>query len=280
MKKLYKIIILFVLFLIILGAYFHTTHLPLPKKIRNYQDIMKKISSQNESLRVKAYVQNDPLSFTFASPQEYYTLNWWGLLEYLHAKLNYTKEEIMHHEDPIAILDYGKGRSAEFSIAYIALSLAFDYEVRMIMCLTDHLWVELKRLNEWMHIDPTEKIVDDPYMYERDQDKDFNGKDDKVYAIEPEQVTDVTESYRYLPNLFIKTIEYFNISVEFRLIREDPVFYLGFTQFEMFLALAIENNLTVIFLHEEEKKFIFWYWYSVNSTERSFQCRYSIEREE
>jgi hypothetical protein len=46
----------------------------------------------------------------------------------------------------------------------------------------------------WVHVDPTERRIDDPYMYERDWKKNLT----LVYAFEDGKVEDVTINYKLL----------------------------------------------------------------------------------
>jgi hypothetical protein len=43
-----------------------------------------------------------------------------------------------------------------------------------------------------MHVDPSEKRIDDPKMYERDWKKNLT----KIYAFENGEAEDVTENYK------------------------------------------------------------------------------------
>lgn len=184
------------------GLAWHLTHLPPPADILHYQGIMQKITSDEEKQRLREYVENDTVRPAYATYET--------VLSYLHAKVNfpktYSEDEYLtifrmnnaNHEDAIEILEFGLGRCGEFSITYTALLLAYGYEARMVMCLSDHVWVEVKTNDGWMHIDPTEWRIDDPFMYERDWGKSFGF--DVVYAIEPNKITDVTSQYKYVEN--------------------------------------------------------------------------------
>jgi len=116
------------------------------------------------------------------------------LLDWLHKSLEWSKGDIIRHNDPMEILKYGKGRCGEFSILYTALCLAHGYRPRIVLDMTDHVWTEVWNPTQkrWMHIDPSERRVDDPRMYERDWGKDLT----KVYAFENGSSKDVTENYK------------------------------------------------------------------------------------
>jgi hypothetical protein len=116
------------------------------------------------------------------------------LLDWLHVKLQWSKGPITRHTDPLAILRYGKGRCGEYSILYTALCLAHGYRARIVLDMTDHVWTEVydEAQNKWIHIDPSEKRIDDPKMYERDWKKKLT----KIYAFENGEAEDVTENYK------------------------------------------------------------------------------------
>jgi transglutaminase-like putative cysteine protease len=117
------------------------------------------------------------------------------LLDWLHKGLQWSKGDIIRHEDPIEILKYRKGRCGEFSILYTALCLAHGYRARIVLDMTDHVWSEVWNPGQkrWVHVDPSERRIDDPGMYERDWKKDLT----KVYAFENGSSKDVTENYKF-----------------------------------------------------------------------------------
>ena len=115
------------------------------------------------------------------------------LLDWMHARLEFTHEDITRHNDPLEILAYGKGRCGEFSILFTALCLAHDYKARIVLDLSDHVWSEVwdDEQKRWVHVDPSEKRIDDPEMYERDWKKNLK----EVYAFENGNIENVTENY-------------------------------------------------------------------------------------
>jgi len=116
------------------------------------------------------------------------------LLEWLHKTVEWSKGDIVRHNDPLEIIAYGKGRCGEFSILFTALCLAHNYRARLILDMSDHVWTEVWNDKEkrWIHIDPSEKRIDDPLMYERDWKKDLK----EIYAFENGNVENVTERYK------------------------------------------------------------------------------------
>lgn len=117
------------------------------------------------------------------------------LLDWLHSVLKWSNENIKRHSDPINIIAYGKGKCGEFSILFTAVCLAKGYRARIILDMSDHVWTEVwdKNKKNWIHVDPSEKKIDDPYMYERDWKKNLQ----EIYAFEGGKIENVTERYKY-----------------------------------------------------------------------------------
>lgn len=116
------------------------------------------------------------------------------LLGWIHSMLEFDKGNIVRHNDPLEIIEYGRGKCREFSMLFNAICLANGYRAGLILDLSDHAWVEVwnKKLNRWIHVDPSEKKIDDPEMYERDWKKNLQ----EVYAFEKGRREDVTENYK------------------------------------------------------------------------------------
>jgi hypothetical protein len=116
------------------------------------------------------------------------------LLEWLHRKIEFDKSISVRHNDPFEIIQYGRGMCREFSVLYNAICLANGYRARLVLDMSDHVWVEVweKKSRRWLHVDPSEKRIDDPKMYERDWKKDLK----EVYAFENGKLEDVAKNYK------------------------------------------------------------------------------------
>jgi len=116
------------------------------------------------------------------------------LLEWVHARVKFNKGDITRHNDPLEIIEYGQGKCREFSVLFTAVCLANGYRARLILDLSDHAWTEVwnVELNKWIHVDPSEKRINDPEMYERDWKKYLK----EVYAFEKGKLEDVTKNYK------------------------------------------------------------------------------------
>jgi len=123
-----------------------------------------------------------------------YTLE--ELLGWMHERVRFDKGDIERHNDPKEILAYGRGRCGEFSILFTSLCLAHGYRARLILDMSDHVWTEVwcGRDKGWIHVDPSEKRIDDPWMYERDWKKNLT----EIYAFENGKMENVTEKYKMM----------------------------------------------------------------------------------
>jgi len=154
------------------------------KAFEKYRELSKKLASQE--------LHSELMSFF----ERRYTLA--ELLEWLHTKVKWAKEDIVRHNNPLEIIDFGKGRCGEFSILFTALCLAHGYRARLILDMSDHVWTEVWDDNQerWIHVDPSEKRIDDPLMYERDWKKTLT----EIYAFENGNVENVTKKYKLSPD--------------------------------------------------------------------------------
>lgn len=116
------------------------------------------------------------------------------LLVWMHDRVKFDKGNIERHNSPLEILAYGKGRCGEFSILFTSLCLAHGYRTRLILDMSDHVWIEVwdQTQKRWVHVDPSEKRIDDPFMYERDWKKNLK----EIYAFENGVMENVTKNYK------------------------------------------------------------------------------------
>lgn len=131
-------------------------------------------------------------------------LDWKQLLGWEHQHFEYTKGELPkpRAEMPIDIILQAKGRCGEFALLYNGLLLANNYESRIVIDCSelkekskkaagDHVWNEILIDGAWMHVDPTERRVNQPLMYVIEWEKEVN----LVYAIAEKEILDVTNNY-------------------------------------------------------------------------------------
>jgi len=152
------------------------------ESVKKYQDLSKMLSEPSLLSELRSLFER---RYTLAE-----------LLDWVHQRLEFDKGEIVRHNDPQEILAYGKGRCGEFSILFTSLCLAHKYRARLILDMSDHIWTEVwdDKTKEWVHVDPSEKRINDPLMYERDWKKNLNA----IYAFENGNMENVTKRYKML----------------------------------------------------------------------------------
>ncbi|MFZ7138015.1 MAG: transglutaminase-like domain-containing protein [archaeon] len=127
--------------------------------------------------------------------------NFTELFDWEHSYLEWVPigQSFERNRDPERILASGKGRCGEFSILYLAACYSLGYEARFLVSvnpyiyLEHHNWVEVKVDGQWIPVDPTDKVWNDPHRY-----KDWwgeIGKDVLIFAFEDGRVEDVTDNY-------------------------------------------------------------------------------------
>lgn len=97
------------------------------------------------------------------------------------------------YNDPIKVVETRQGRCGEWANCFTLYCRAFDYDSRLILDFTDHVWTECfsHHLGRWMHLDPCEAIYDNPLLYE----KGWNKKLSYVIAFGKDGAHDVTKRY-------------------------------------------------------------------------------------
>jgi len=122
------------------------------------------------------------------------------------SRLTFAQDPTGWHEDPIEILNSGKGICVQFSIVYVSSCLALGYPSRLVVA-TDtaswnsiHVWAEDYYDGSWIHVDPSDKIWNNPSKYQSwDWGKGI-GSDVKIYAFEDGRFEEVTSTYSPHPN--------------------------------------------------------------------------------
>jgi len=142
-------------------------------------------------------------------------LNWSQLLDWEHRHLMYWGGELtVRPEMPIEILTtnilftdgsfIALGRCGEFALLYNGLLLANGYQSRIVVDCSiktddrlagDHVFNQVWINGSWLHVDPTERIINDPAMY-ADPNR-WNKNVNLVYAIEGNKIIDVTKDFQY-----------------------------------------------------------------------------------
>jgi hypothetical protein len=109
-------------------------------------------------------------------------------------------------EDPMDILNRGTGICAQWSIVYVSAYLSLGYQSRLVVA-TDtaswafiHVWAEDYFNGTWVHVDPSDRIWNNPSRYLGwDWGKGI-GTSVKIYAFEDGKVEEVTSNYSSHPS--------------------------------------------------------------------------------
>jgi hypothetical protein len=104
-------------------------------------------------------------------------------------------------EDPMQILGSGKGVCYQWSIVYVSACLSLGYQSRLVAS-TDtanwqaiHMWAEVYYNGAWVHVDPSDKVWNNPTKYSGWDWGKFIGSSVKVYAFEDGGFEEVTSNY-------------------------------------------------------------------------------------
>jgi hypothetical protein len=169
-----------------------------PKVVNTYRQRYDKMADPEYMQGLKQYARailNDPIE----------GLDWRELLIWEHRHFKYTREKLPNPraELPIDIIRQAQGRCGEFALLYNGLLLTNAYECRIIIdssilrdksktTAVDHVWNEVLVDDVWVHVDPTEKRINQPLMYAQEWNKDIN----LVHAITKKKILNVTETFK------------------------------------------------------------------------------------
>ncbi len=124
------------------------------------------------------------------------------LFAWEQSKLTFQQDQSGWHEDPIEILDSGKGICVQYSVVYVSACLARGYQSRLVVAVDTgswsfiHTWAEDYYNGSWVHTDPSDSIWNYPTKY---QSWDWGagiGSTVRIYAFMDGSYEDVTSVYR------------------------------------------------------------------------------------
>lgn len=193
MKRLSLLVSIAVVAVVVIIILFAPPYIERISFENHFLEIMKQVNSTKTKIEVRSCFDSN-LSFT-------------ELYDWVHEQLRFvpTNESFERHTDPSEILESGEGRCEEFSILYVAACLAHDYQSRLVTSINIsnpislkglHVWAEVELNTAWVHVDPSQRGWNEPYMYENwEWGKDI-GSTVKIYAFEEGKCEDVTLNYK------------------------------------------------------------------------------------
>jgi hypothetical protein len=123
------------------------------------------------------------------------------LFNWEQSRLTFAQDPRDWFEDPIEILNSGKGICTQFSIVYVSACLALGYQSRLVVATETtnwnfiHVWAEDYFNGSWIHTDPSDSLWNNPSRYLGwDWGKGI-GSNVKIYAFEDGRFEEVTSTY-------------------------------------------------------------------------------------
>ncbi len=133
------------------------------------------------------------------------TYNQTQLFGWEKSKLTFEQNPTGWYEDPVQILDSGKGICVQHSIVYVAACLARGYQSHLVVAVDTstwsfiHTWAEDYYNGNWVHVDPSDGVWNNPAYYHTPSWENVWGKDVgsnvRIYAFTDGSYEDVTSVY-------------------------------------------------------------------------------------
>ena len=123
------------------------------------------------------------------------------LFTWQKSKMVFASDTTGWFEDPIKILNSGDGICVQWSIVYVSACLALGYQSRLVVAADTtnwnfiHTWAEDYVNGTWVHVDPSDRVWNDPSRYQSWDWGKYIGSDVKIYAFEDGTFQDVTSTY-------------------------------------------------------------------------------------
>lgn len=153
----------------------------------HYIAIMKNLNSSET--KTKIALQLEP------------SYNQTDLFTWEQSKLTFAEDPAGWFEDPAQILNSGRGICAQFSIVYVSACLALDHQSRLVVAADTtnwsfiHIWAEDYFNGNWVHVDPSDKVWNNPARYQGWDWGKAIGSEVKIYAFEDNGFEEVTSNY-------------------------------------------------------------------------------------
>ena len=167
-------------------------------------------SQQDESAGFKAFtaqylaiMQNLNSSQTKAKMASLLNPSWnqTDLFAWEASKLTFNDSLNGFFYDPFQILNDDTGICMQWSIVYVSACLALGYQSRLVVAVDTsswtfiHTWAEDYYNGSWVHVDPSDKVWNDPSRYQSWDWGSQIGSGVRIYAFEDGTYQDVTDTY-------------------------------------------------------------------------------------
>lgn len=123
------------------------------------------------------------------------------LFTWQQSKMIFAQDPTGFYEDPFQILASGKGICVQWSIVYVSACLALGYQSRLVVAVDTsswsfiHVWAEDYYNGTWVHVDPSDKVWNNPLRYQSWSWGSAIGSQVKIFAFEDGTYKDVTATY-------------------------------------------------------------------------------------
>lgn len=118
------------------------------------------------------------------------------------SKLTFIQDPSGWYEDPFQILNSRDGICVQWSIVYVSACLALGYQSRLVVAVDTannwtfiHTWAEDYYNGTWVHVDPSDKVWNNPSRYLSWNWGSAIGSQVKIYAFEDGKFIEVTSTY-------------------------------------------------------------------------------------
>jgi transglutaminase-like putative cysteine protease len=129
------------------------------------------------------------------------SFNQTDLFAWEQTKMTFAQDSSGFFENPTQILESGKGICVQWSIVYVSACLALGYQSRLVVAVDTaswnfiHVWAEDYFNGTWVHVDPSDKVWNNPFRYQSWPWGSSIGSQVKIFAFEDGTYTDVTANY-------------------------------------------------------------------------------------
>jgi|GEM_PF-1502753 hypothetical protein len=153
----------------------------------NYLGVMKNLNSSQTKAKMAALLNP--------------SYNQTDLFAWESSKLTFASDPSGSYEDPFQILASGEGICLQWSIVYVSACLALGYQSRLVVAVDMsswtfiHVWAEDYYNGSWVHVDPSDKVWNDPSRYLSWDWGPYIGSTVRIYAFEDGSFQDVTSTY-------------------------------------------------------------------------------------